>query len=92
MPRNSAMVPMVTARAGSPILVTSSPLRTPPRAPTISAATMASGIDQPAWKVTPNTTELSPTIDPTERSMSPVIMIGVMASAMIRMVVTSSSR
>ena len=83
MPRNSVSVPIVTAIEGSPSLVTSTPLSAPPAAPTIRTATIAQAIGQWCSKRYPSSVLESPSIEATERSISPVMTINVSGSAMI---------
>ena len=83
MPRNSVSVPIVTASDGSPTRVTSTPFSSPPAAPTTSAASIAGQIDQPWAKSDAITVPESPSIEATERSISPVITISATGSAMI---------
>ncbi len=83
MPRKSASVPMVTARDGSPTYATRKPLIAPQTVPATTAAAAAAGIDQDASKCrSAITTALSPITLATERSISPVMMISVIGSAM----------
>ena len=83
---------MVTASDGSPTLVTSRPLTSPPRAPTATAMVAATGIESPDWKSSPSSTLLSPTMLPTDRSMSPVMMTAAIGNAMSSTVAMSRKR
>ena len=91
-PRKSARVPRVTTSAGRPPRVTSQPFMKPPSAPTASTTTMAIGRGSPATMRVPRIAPERPTIDSTERSMSPVMMISVMGSAMIATSITELAR
>ena len=54
----------------------------PPNSPTASVATIANHSGMPASRQSPPiTTAAKPIIEPTERSMPPVIMIGVITNA-----------
>ena len=82
MPRNSESEPSVTISGGRFSLVISTAFSSPAAHPNTSAAPAAAGIGQPPSRhSTPNTTAESPMIEPTDRSIPPVIMIGVIASA-----------
>ncbi len=82
-PRNSVRVPIVTAIDGSPSLATSTPLSAPPSAPTASAATIASPMGQPWLCSWPMTQPDRPSIEATDRSISPVITMSMSGSAMM---------
>ena len=71
----------MTTSDGSPSFVTSRPLNRPQTAPTISAVAMQSQSGQPAAQVLPITALESPSVDATERSISPLMMINVIGSA-----------
>ena len=92
IPRNSASVPIVTAREGSPTTVTRTPLMAPQTMPSTSAASAASSTGQPASNKAPSVTLLSPTMLATERSISAEIRIRAIGKAMRRIGVTSSSK
>jgi hypothetical protein len=83
MPRYRVRVPMVTAIEGSPTLATSTPLSAPPSAPTTSAAAIANQIGHPLLNSSPMTAPDRPSIEATDRSISPVMMIRVSGSAMM---------
>lgn len=91
-PRKRASVPIVTASEGSPTTVTRKPLNAPPITPTTRAASAASSNGSPACTRAPVTTLDSPTMLPTERSISPVIMMRVIGRAISRIGAMSSSR
>ena len=62
--------------------VISTAFSAPPAQPSSSAAPAAAAIGQPPSRQSaPNTTAESPMMEPTDRSIPPVIMIGVSASA-----------
>jgi len=92
MPRYNASVPMVTASDGSPIRVTSRPFSRPPATPTSSTRTIASSNGTPREYSRPSTEQERPTIEPTEMSMSPVIMTSAIGNAMISVANMSRSR
>ena len=82
MPRNSDSEPSVTISGGRFSLVISTAFSSPATHPNTSAAPAAAGIGQPPSRhSTPNTTAESPMMEPTDKSIPPVIMIGVIASA-----------
>src|SRR5436190_4655292 len=82
IPRNSENVPSVTISGGALSFVIIAALSAPPSSPTTSVIAIATGIDRPASRQSPPmTTADSPIIEPTERSMPPVMMIGVMIRA-----------
>ena len=84
---------MVTASDGSPTYATRKPLRAPARSPTTRAASPAAGTDQPwSWIRRPDTTALRPSMLATDRSISPVMMIRVIGSAISRIGAMSISR
>jgi hypothetical protein len=81
-PRNSEYEPNVTMRGGIRSRVMMSALSPPPATPTPTAASAAAPTGQPASRHSfPSTTATSPRSDPTDRSMPPVMMTGVTASA-----------
>src|SRR3984957_15031865 len=82
MPRNAENDPSVTINGGILNSAISAPLSAPPPHPINKVTSIASGIGQ-CQSITsdPNTTAQSPIIDPTERSIPPVIITGVNASA-----------
>ncbi len=83
----------MTASDGSPTYATRKPLKAPHTAPTRIATTAAAGIDIPAsWCSTPTRTLLRPTTLATERSISPVMMISVIGSAISRIGAMSRNR
>src|SRR6185436_11917725 len=82
MPRNSENVPKVTISGGALSLVIIAAFSAPPNNPTMSVIAIATGIDRPASRQRPPmTTADRPIIEPTERSIPPVMMIGVMINA-----------
>src|SRR5690242_10450181 len=82
MPRKSDSVPNVTMSGGKPRRVIMSTLSPPPASPTSSVSAIATGMGAPPSRQSaPNTTAASPIIEPTDRSIPPVTMIGVSASA-----------
>src|ERR1035437_5556664 len=82
MPRNSESEPSVTISGGRFNLVIRPAFNSPARHPDSSAAPAAAAIGQPPSRHrTPNTTAESPMMEPTDKSIPPVIMIGVSASA-----------
>src|ERR1700759_5212780 len=83
MPRYRASVPMVTASDGSPTRVTSSPLSRPPSAPTTATITKISRIGSLCRYSTPSRALDIPSIDSTDRSISPLMMIRAIGSVMI---------
>src|SRR5487761_2105215 len=91
-PRNSASVPSVTTRDGRPTRATSSPLRSPPSAPTTRTIGIPTSIGTPAAHSQPRIAPDSPIIDSTERSISPVMMISVMGRATIATSITALVR
>ena len=92
MPRNSASVPIVTASEGNPTTVMRNPLIVPATAPTRIAVPAAAGNGHPASVRMPVSTLVSPTMLATERSISSVMMMSVMGSAISRIGATSRSR
>src|SRR5271169_2886465 len=69
----------------------SDPFSTPPAMPMHNAAPAAAGIGQPASRQSaPKLTAHSPIMEPTERSMPPVMMTGVSAS--VRSPISTPSR
>src|SRR5215475_9135253 len=81
MPRKSENEPSVTIRGGISRRVISAAFNAPPRHPVRSARSAAIGMGNPASRhAAPNTIAASAIMEPTERSMPPVMMIGVMAS------------
>ncbi len=83
MPRYSVSVPIVTASDGKPTRVTRKPLNAPRIRPDATAAIIAGQIGQPCLKSSAMATPVRPSIDATERSISPVTTISVSGSAMI---------
>src|SRR5579885_1318383 len=63
--------------------VTRTPLNAPSTAPSATAASIAGQIGQPCLKSSAIATPLSPSVDATERSISPVTTMSVSGSAMI---------
>src|SRR5215813_1306692 len=82
-PRYRARVPIVTAREGSPTRVTSRPLISPARIPASATARKMASIGQCLAHRKPSSALDMPRIDATDRSISPLMMISVMGSAMI---------
>ncbi len=82
IPRNRASEPIVTASDGRPTTVMRKPLTAPPMTPTRTAIAIAAGSGVPAWKSAPMITLESPTMLATDRSISPVMMMNVIGSAM----------
>ena len=74
---------MVTAIEGKPSRVIRTPLRAPPRTPMTSTATMANPMGHPCLNNSPSMVLDSPSIDATDRSISPVMMINVRGNAMM---------
>ena len=91
-PRYRARVPTVTTSDGRPIRVTSTPLSRPPSAPTTSTMGMTSSIGTPAAYRVPRTAADRPTIDSTDRSISPEMMIRAIGSDMIATSMTAAIR
>src|SRR6266487_751110 len=83
MPRYSASVPMVTASEGSPSLVTSRPLTRPAARPSSTRTAKMASIGQCLAHRNPSSALDMPSVDATERSISPLMTISVMGSAMI---------
>src|SRR5438132_2353376 len=82
MPRKSEKVPSVTISGGKPRRATIAALSAPPRRPTANAAPTAAAMGQWAsCQSDPSTTADNPIIDPTDRSMPPVMMTAVSARA-----------
>src|SRR5713101_8003484 len=82
MPRNMENDPSVTISGGRLSRAITTAFNAPPAHPRSSVMTAASGIDRcQSRQADPNTTAARPIIDPTERSMPPVMMMGVSASA-----------
>src|ERR1035437_4158965 len=82
MPRNSESEPRVTISGGRLRRVIRTAFSSPASHPNSSAAPAAAAIGQPPSRHnTPKTTAESPMMEPTDKSMPPVIMIGVSASA-----------
>src|ERR1017187_6708889 len=82
MPRNSESEPRVTISGGRLSLVISTAFNPPARHPKSSAAPAAAAMGHPPSRQSPpNTTAESPMTEPTDRSIPPVIMMGVSASA-----------
>src|SRR5262245_22731218 len=82
MPRNNENVPSVTMSGGNLKRAMSAALSAPPAIPMTSVAPTAIGNGKPtSCHRNPNATAERPIIDPTERSIPPVTMIGVSASA-----------
>src|SRR4051812_5344530 len=81
-PRKREKVPNVTMSGGKSSRAIITALSAPPSSPSTSVSATASGSGTPASRQSaPSTTAASPIIEPTERSMPPVMMIGVIASA-----------
>ena len=73
----------MTASDGRPTYATRKPLTAPQSVPTTTATAAAAGTDQPASKCSMAiTTALRPIVLATDRSISPVMMISVIGSAM----------
>src|SRR5688572_6485737 len=82
MPRKSENDPRVTINGGSPSRVISRPLSAPPATPVAIAHSPASGSGIPRSRAAaPKTTAASPIIEPTDRSIPPLIRMGVSAIA-----------
>src|SRR6266478_5080214 len=82
MPRNTENDPSVTISGGRLSRAIARAFNAPPAHPSSSATTVASGIDRcQSRQAAPKTTAARPIIEPTERSMPPVMMTGVNASA-----------
>src|ERR1700722_12251084 len=82
-PRYSARVPIVTASGGRPTRVTSSPLIRPATIPSSATTTKMASIGQWWLHRTPSRALDMPRIEATDRSISPLMMISVIGSAMI---------
>src|SRR5829696_1386140 len=80
-PRNSASVPMVTARDGRPKRVTSTPLKAPHSAPTTRQIGMISSIGSPAFHSDAVTALDSASTEATERSISAAMITSASGSA-----------
>ena len=81
-PRNSENEPRVTIKAGMRRRVTSNPFSPPASAPTARVKAAAAPIGKPTSRVNlPNSTADSPISDPTDRSMPPLTITGVNATA-----------
>src|SRR5580658_7225027 len=74
---------MVTASDGSPTRVTSRPLNAPAARPTIAMTTKMAIIGQCLLHRNPSRQLDMPSVDETDRSISPLMMINVIGSAMI---------
>src|SRR5215831_5109708 len=82
MPRNNDRVPSVTMSGGNLRRAMSAALSAPPAIPMRNVAPTATDNGKPtSCHRNPNATAARPIIDPTERSIPPVTMIGVSASA-----------
>src|SRR5215208_1000467 len=82
MPRNSDSVPSVTMSGGNLSRVIKAAFSAPPATPSSRVSAIASGIGRPTPRDShPSMIAASPIIDPTDRSMPPVTMIGVSANA-----------
>src|ERR1019366_2687778 len=82
MPRNRESEPRVTISGGRFSFVISTAFSDPARHPNSSAAPAPPPTGQPPSRhSTPNTTAASPMMEPTDKSIPPVIIIGVSASA-----------
>src|ERR1051326_248279 len=82
MPRNIENDPSVTMIGGIPSRVIKSALSAPPAKPSANTTSAAAKTGIPPSRHTvPNTTAERPIMDPTDRSMPPVIITGVSASA-----------
>ncbi len=68
---------------GRPIRATRNPLKSPQPAPTRRPKTTRAGVLKPAAAAAPMAVELSATMPPTERSISPAMTTKAMASAMM---------
>src|SRR5690348_16958051 len=82
-PRYRARVPIVTASEGRPTRVTSRPLISPARIPASATTRKMASIGQCLAHRNPSRALDMPRIDATDRSISPLITISVMGSAMI---------
>src|SRR5580698_8527971 len=81
MPRNKETEPRVTINGGILRRVISAAFSAPPSDPVSRASAAATGMGRPAsCHAAPKITAASAIMEPTERSMPPVITIGVMAS------------
>ena len=81
-PRNSENEPRVTISGGIRPIVISSPLTLPASAPSTSVSAAAPTIGRPASRQSmPKTTAERPISDPTDRSMPPLVITGVNATA-----------
>ena len=82
---------MVTASEGSPSLVTSRPLNRPAARPSSTRTAKMASIGQCLAHRYPSSALDMPSVDATDRSISPLMMMSVMGSAMIAIspVVTS---
>ncbi len=90
-PRNSEYVPSVTISGETFSRAMSDPFSKPPVMPIDNAAPAAAGIGQCAsCQSAPKLTAQSPIMDPTERSMPPVMITGVSAS--VRSPISTPSR
>ena len=79
-PRKSENVPSVTISGGNLSRVIITALSAPPATPSSSVSAITSGSAKPSSRHSaPSTTAESPIIEPTDRSMPPVMMIGVSA-------------
>ena len=81
-PRNNEKVPSVTISGGDLRRVIITAFSAPPNSPTASVAMIANHSGMPASHQSPPiTTAAKPIIEPTERSIPPVIIIGVITNA-----------
>ena len=83
IPRYSVSVPIVTASDGRPTRVTSSPLKRPSSPPHTSVMAIDAQMLRPCEVRSARIVPESPSVDATERSISPVITISASGSAMI---------
>ena len=74
---------MVTAMDGRPTRVIKNPFSAPPRTPMARHTAIAAHTDHPCIEREPSTLAESPSIEATERSISPVMTIRVIGRAMI---------
>ena len=85
-------VAKVTTREGSPTRVINSALTQPPAAPISKTSGIAQSALTPLFTSQPNAQAASPIIEPTERSISALMMTKVMASATITFSIESWKR
>ena len=83
MPRSTLRPASVTMNAGMPSKAMNQPCTAPTAPPSTSISTTTAGQGTPACSAIAASALTSATVEPTERSMPPVVMTSVMATATI---------